>query len=129
MIKTGLIYLVDDDPLISTLIIKRLTSNGHRVVHFESGEGCIDSLHENPDIVILEYQFIKEPRGYLNGIEIYDKIRELKPGIPVIILSGQERGELVLELARKGIDDYVIKDINLLDNLHSSIVEIMSGKK
>ena len=25
----------------------------------------------------------------------------------VIILSGQENGEIVLELARKGIDDYI----------------------
>ena len=53
----------------------------------------------------------------MNGMEVFDKIKELKPDIPVIMLSGQEKGEIVLELARKGIDDYVIKDNNLIDNL------------
>jgi hypothetical protein len=42
------------------------------------------------------------------------------------MLSGQEKGEVVLELARKGIDDYVIKDNNLLDNLHASMIELFS---
>jgi hypothetical protein len=42
------------------------------------------------------------------------------------MLSGQDRGEIVLELARKGIDDYVIKDNNLLDNLNASIIELLS---
>ena len=42
---------------------------------------------------------------------------------PVIMLSGQEKGEIVLELARKGINDYVIKDNNLIANLHLSMSE------
>jgi len=42
------------------------------------------------------------------------------------MLSGQERGEIVLELARKGIDDYVIKDSNLMDNLNASMIELLS---
>jgi len=37
------------------------------------------------------------------------------------MLSGQENGEVVLELARKGIIDYIIKDNNLLDNLNTAI--------
>jgi len=37
------------------------------------------------------------------------------------MLSGQEKGEIVLDLARKGIDDYIIKDHNLIDNLILSV--------
>ena len=62
----------------------------------------------------------------MNGMEVFDKIKEVNSGVPIIMLSGQERGELVLELARKGIDDYVIKDNNLIDNLNASILELMS---
>jgi len=39
------------------------------------------------------------------------------------MLSGQDKGEIVLELARKGIDDYIIKDNNLIDNLSIAIAE------
>jgi hypothetical protein len=45
------------------------------------------------------------------------------------MLSGQEKGEIVLELARKGIDDYIIKDNNLLDNLKTAIKEILTSNK
>ena len=57
----------------------------------------------------------------MNGMEVFDKIKKIKPDIPVIMLSGQEKGEIVLELARKGIDDYIIKDNNLIDNLNVAI--------
>jgi hypothetical protein len=40
------------------------------------------------------------------------------------MLSGQDKGEVVLELARKGIDDYIIKDNNLIDNLSTAINEV-----
>jgi DNA-binding NtrC family response regulator len=59
----------------------------------------------------------------MNGMEVFDKIRAAKPDVPVIMLSGQENGEVVLELARKGIVDYIIKDNNLLDNLNIAIRE------
>ena len=55
--------------------------------------------------------------------------KNLKPDIPVIMLSGQDKGEIVLELARKGIDDYVIKDSNLIDNLHVAITELFGKVK
>jgi DNA-binding NarL/FixJ family response regulator len=62
----------------------------------------------------------------MNGMEVFDKIKELKPDTPVIMLSGQEKGEIVLELARKGIDDYIIKDNNLIDNLNVAIGELFA---
>jgi CheY-like chemotaxis protein len=123
-----LIYIVDDDPFINMLIVKRFTGEGYRVEAFESGEECLKALNRNPDLIILDYLFVKEDKKFMNGMEIFNRIRELKPGTPVIMLSGQEKGEIVLELARKGIDDYIIKDSNLLDNLNSAIKELFERK-
>jgi CheY-like chemotaxis protein len=129
MNKHKLIFVVDDDPFINMLVVKRFTSEGFTVEAYESGEDCLKELHKNPDLIILDYLFVKENRQFMNGMEIFDKIREFNPEIPVIMLSGQDRGEIVLELARKGIDDYVIKDNNLLDNLRSSIIDLLPNKE
>jgi CheY-like chemotaxis protein len=129
MNKQRLIFVVDDDSFINMLVVKRFTSEGFKVEAFESGEDCLKAINRNPDLVILDFLFIKENQTYMNGMEIFDKIREFNPDIPVVMLSGQDRGEVVLELARKGIDDYVIKDNNLLDNLHSSIVDLLPNKE
>ncbi|MDQ1297130.1 MAG: hypothetical protein QG611_1109 [Bacteroidota bacterium] len=128
MSSKRLIFIVDDDPFINMLVVKRFTSEGYRLEAFESGEDCLKSISMNPDLIILDYLFVKEDQKFMNGMEIFDKIKQLKPKLPVIMLSGQEKGEIVLELARKGIDDYVIKDSNLIENLNVSIKELFDRK-
>lgn len=123
-----LIFIVDDDPLINTLVVRRFTSEGFQVEAFENGEECLKALNKEPDLVILDYFFINDNQEVMNGMEVFDKIKETRPGTPVIMLSGQEKGEIVLELARKGIDDYVIKDNNLIDNLETAITDHFNRK-
>ena len=124
MNKQKLIYIVDDDSFINKLIAKRFGSEGFSVEAFESGEKCLAALDREPDLIILDYFFTNNDHKAMNGMEVFDRIKEFRPDVPVIMLSGQDKGEIVLELARKGIDDYVIKDNNLIDNLHTAIKEL-----
>jgi CheY-like chemotaxis protein len=124
-----LIFVVDDDPFVNKLVAKRLASEGYIIETFVYGEDCLISLDRNPDLIILDYFFIDGDKKIMNGMEVFNRIKEIKPGIPVIFLSGQEKGEIVLELARKGIDDYIIKDNNLIANLHVAITELFERKQ
>ncbi len=123
-----LIFVVDDDPFINTLVVKRFTADGYQVEAFENGEDCLRALSKKPDLIVLDYFFVNNNRELMNGMEVFDKIKKIQPETPVIMLSGQDKGEIVLELARKGIDDYVIKDNNLIDNLNVSITEYFKRK-
>ena len=124
-----LIFIVDDDPFINMLVVKRFTSEGYRLEAFAYGEDCLKALNQSPDLIILDYFFVNGGKEVMNGMEVFDRIKEVKPDMPVIMLSGQEKGEIVLELARKGIDDYIIKDNNLIDNLHVAITELFDKNK
>jgi two-component system OmpR family response regulator len=124
MNKPKQIFIVDDDAFINMLVVKRFASEGYEVEAYENGEDCLGALHKKPDMIILDYFFTNSGGDVMNGMEIFDKIKEIMPDIPVIMLSGQDKGEIVLELARKGIDDYIIKDNNLIDNLHTAIKEL-----
>jgi CheY-like chemotaxis protein len=121
-----LIFIVDDDPFINMLVVKRFTSEGFRLEAFAYGEDCLRALDKKPDLIILDYYFVNNEHKVMNGMEVFDKIKELRPETPVIMLSGQDKGEIVLELARKGIDDYIIKDNNLIDNLSVAIDELFA---
>jgi two-component system, OmpR family, response regulator len=123
-----LIFVVDDDPFINMLVARQFSSEGYVVETFEFGEDCIEALHKNPDLIILDYFFISNGKEVMNGIEILNSIKKLLPKVPVIILSGQEKGEIVLELARNGIDDYVIKDNDLIENLKIALEELLKRK-
>jgi two-component system OmpR family response regulator len=124
MNKQKLVFIVDDDPFINMLVVKRFKAEGYSLEAFTYGEDCLKALVRNPDLIILDYYFVNDEKEVMNGMEVFDKIKDVMPDIPVIMLSGQDKGEIVLELARKGIDDYVIKDNNLIDNLHIAIKDI-----
>jgi CheY-like chemotaxis protein len=124
-----LIFVVDDDPFINMLVTKRFSSECYHFERFGYGEECLSALHKNPDLIILDYCFINSEHEVMNGMEVFDRIKELKPDIPVIMLSGQEKGEIVLDFARKGIDDYIIKDINLINNLNVAIDELFEKQQ
>jgi DNA-binding NtrC family response regulator len=124
-VNDSLVFVVDDDPVITSLVSARLESAGYRVRSFAYGEDCIAALDENPDLIILDFYFLKQGEVPMNGMEAYDEISRLAPEIPVIMLSAQEKGEVVLEFARKGIADYVIKDTDLIDNLQMAVKEIL----
>lgn len=121
----NVIFVVDDDPVITGLVAARLEVAGYRVRTFAYAEECIAALDDTPDLIILDYYFLKQGEVPMNGMEAYDEITRLAPGVPVIMLSAQEKGEVVLEFARKGIADYVIKDTDLIDNLQMAVKEIL----
>jgi DNA-binding NtrC family response regulator len=102
----------------------RLGAEGFRVRTFSYGEECLAALDENPDLIILDYYFVKASNRPMNGMAVFDEILRVMPDVKVIMLSAQEKGAVVLELARKGISDYVIKDSSLMDNLLVSVKEI-----
>jgi two-component system, OmpR family, response regulator len=126
MDKSRLIFVVDDDQFITTLVERRFTAEGYRIMAFDYGEECLKSMNKKPDLIILDYFFHQAGKEVMNGMQVLDKIKEVQPDTPVIMLSSQDKGEVVLELARKGIEDYVIKDNNLIENLSTAIKDILS---
>ena len=119
------IFIIDDDPLILTLVKSSLETESMLVDTFQYGEELLNHFDEHPDLIILDYLFHStEQDKVLDGKEIFDEIRKIDKKVPVIMLSGQEDGEIVLVLARKGIVDYVIKDEEFINNLKEVIKEV-----
>ncbi len=119
------IFVIDDDPLILTLVKSSLEAESIFVDTFQYGEELLNHFDEHPDLIILDYLFhSNESDKVMDGKEIFNKIREIDKKVPVIMLSGQEDGDVVLELARMGIVDYVIKDEDFINNLKEVIKEV-----
>lgn len=127
MSEKKLVFVVDDDIFIQNLVKKRFDGDDINVITFTYGEECLKQLDQNPELIILDYLFYKKDEEVMGGMEIFNKIKEFNESIPVIMLSGQDRGDVVLELARKGIEDYVIKDESLIDNLEVAMKNVFSS--
>lgn len=120
-----MIFVVDDDSLVLKLIETELGATGLKIRSFHFGEECLKHLNLHPDLVILDYIFFREGDEPMNGLEILHEIRKMETKIPVIILSAQESGSIVLELMKEGIEDYIIKESNFTAKLRTSVTEIL----
>ncbi len=99
-------FIVDDDPFVGMLYKKQLINLGFsNLHHFFSGVECLDNLHLNPEVVLLDHEM-----EAVNGFEVLKKIKRSNPDAAVIMVSGQEDMSTAVNALKYGAFDYIIKD-------------------
>ena len=103
----ALIFLVEDDTRLASLMSEYLTQSGHHVLLEERGDRAVDRiLDERPDLVVLDVMLPGE-----DGLSICRRLRPAFRG-PILMLTarGEELDQVLgLEL---GADDYVAKPVS-----------------
>lgn len=96
---------------------------------FRIGEICLMELDRNPNIVIMDYFLNSIYEEADNGIEIIKRIRAQKPLTNIIVLSAQEKFNVVVEAIKLHDCIYVQKDEEAFNKVELSIKEILNSKK
>jgi len=111
------IFVVEDDQFLGNLIKKSLEKiENTEVTHFLTPQECMENIHQNPDIVSIDYLL-----PGMNGLELMGKIKNYNDGIHCIMVSGQDKLDVVVETYKSGAVDYIIKDDSALINLENSV--------
>lgn len=100
------ILAVDDTAIVLTRI-SNILGNDYEVITVNSGVRALRYLEqEKPDLILLDIQMAQK-----DGIQTLREIRTMKDreDIPVIMLTGVEDRDFVLESAKLGICDYILK--------------------
>lgn len=119
------IFIIEDDETTAFMLRHHLNLNPDSEVEvFHSGKDCIANLHKQPDVICLDYYLPGE-----NGDEIIRRLLNYKSDLPIIVVSGQQEVSKALELLKKGIYDYVVKDENTKDRLWKIVNNIKSETK
>jgi len=109
MEETPHILVVDDDPLIRSLLRRYLTTEGFRVSEAADGAGMRSALAQEPiHTVLLDLVMPGE-----DGLALARQIRQ-RSNVPIIMLTG--KGDRVVGL-ESGADDYVTKPFELRELL------------
>lgn len=115
------ILAVDDAAIVLSRITEVLGKD-YEVVTVNSGMRALRYLErEKPDLILLDIRMVPK-----DGIETLREIRAMKNSadIPVIMLTGMEDKNFVLESAQLGICDYVLKpfvDKDLLGRIERAL--------
>jgi len=79
------ILLVDDDPVIRTTMVSMLELLGHAVQAATRGQEALDLLETGHP---LDLMILDQNMPGLTGTETLDRLRILRPGLPVILSTG-----------------------------------------
>jgi len=103
------ILIVDDEPSIIQSLQGILSDEGFEVITADGGLKALDMIKETiPDIILLD---IWMPD--MDGIETLKRIRELYPGLQVIMISGHGTIETAVRATKLGAYDFIEKPLSL----------------
>lgn len=104
------ILVVDDDDFQQKVLNSILSGEGYSLNFAASGEEALESVrHRRPDLILMD---ILMPG--MDGLEATKQIRSdpAMARVPIIIISGQNQRDTVLECIASGAADYIVKPYN-----------------
>ncbi|MBN2526484.1 MAG: response regulator [Deltaproteobacteria bacterium] len=119
----GEILWVDDKPQILRMGKRMLSPLGYKVTTADGGESAMDIFQQDPQrfcLVITDYSMPE-----ITGVELVERLRKLRPGLPVILLSGYGEAISQEELVAIEINAFLNKPVEAKD-LGKTIHRILS---
>jgi two-component system, OmpR family, KDP operon response regulator KdpE len=102
------ILVVDDEPQLTRVLLRSLTSKGYEVRIAGDGEFALQTFHDwPPSLVITD---LAMPN--MGGLELCRRLREISE-VPIIVLSVRGEEKTKVEALDAGADDYVTKPFGM----------------
>lgn len=99
------VLVVDDEVEFADLLQERLNDRGFEVFKAYSGDDALEGLDEtNPDVVILDVML-----PGMDGLSTLHEIKQRRPLVGVIMLTGHANLETAVEGMKLGAYDFLIK--------------------
>ena len=118
------IYIVEDDPWYGEILSYHLSLNpDFKITRFQTAKDFLGKLHQQPDLITIDFSLPD-----MQGDKLFEKIREVNPTVPVIVISSQENIMVAVNLLKMGVSDYFIKDDATKELLWNSILRIKENQ-
>ena len=107
------VLIVDDEAGIRESMAGLFEDEGYSVIAASSGEEAIERAAEkSPDIVFLDV-WLPE----MDGLEALARLKELRPKVPVVMMSGHGNIEVAVKATRNGAYDFLEKPFSSIERV------------
>lgn len=107
----GNVLVVDDETMIRRTVKRLLNRLGYTAVLASDGEEALEIYEEQGDDISFVLLDLIMP--VMDGAEVMERLKELDPELPIIILSGFWKQEQVAEFRQKGAVGFLRKPFTL----------------
>jgi two-component system, OmpR family, KDP operon response regulator KdpE len=104
------VLLVEDDDGIARPLTAALTGDGYEVVRVATGREALARAAEGVRVVLLDLGLPD-----IDGVEVCRRLREVAPGVPVLMLTARTSETDVVVGLDAGADDYVTKPFSTVE--------------
>jgi len=116
------ILLVDDEEIVRDVGVQMLEAFGYKAYEAGSGKEAIRILEENKDEIQLIILDMIMPE--MGGKEVFEKVKEIKPDVKVLLSTGYNADSQATEIMDKGCNGFIQKPFNMKE-LASKIKEVI----
>jgi PAS domain S-box-containing protein len=103
----GTILVVEDEEVVSNLLLEALTRAGYEVLLAENGEAALRIFPRHASRISLVLLDLVMP--VMSGEEVLPHLLTMKPGVPVIVSSGQDEQECMRKLQEPRVAGFLQK--------------------
>ena len=105
--QAHLLWADDEIDLLKPHILF-LEGKGYRVTTVNNGRDAIDTVK----VTDVDLVFLDENMPGISGIDALAEIKQIKPNLPVIMITKNEEEHIMEEAIGSKIADYLIKPVN-----------------
>lgn len=103
------ILVIDDERSIRNTLKEILEYEGHEIALAEDGEKGLEAAKKE----VFEVIFCDIKMPNMDGMEVLEKIQDIQPDTPVIMISGHGNIDTAVEAIKKGAYDFIEKPLDL----------------
>lgn len=117
------IFVVEDNPVYQTLVMKQLENISQDIHVFSTGENFLAQLDHCPDLIILDYNL----DGPFNGYDVLKELKKQAFASPVIFFSSNLEISVTSSILKLGVVEYIEKTIFTLPRLRNTITRVLEN--
>jgi DNA-binding response OmpR family regulator len=106
-----LILIVEDEKILAESMAVYLERHAYATMVAHAGEDGVRMAEENnPDVAVVDLRL-----PGIDGLEVLERLREVSPGIEVILATAHASDATPVEAKKRGAFDYLNKPVDLAE--------------